>query len=220
MYPLLLSILFLFSFLPTTGGELNNSLQSQGLVNVREIDPSIRMDLKYASTDNFLGEKVYEGIWGIWLQQEAADKLVLAQQYLREQYPGYAIIVYDAARPMSVQRKMWDLVKGTNKTNYVSNPAKGGGLHNYGMAVDVSIVDEHGIALPMGSDFDHFGTEAHINKEEELVAAGKITQQELKNRRLLRDVMTQAGFRTILYEWWHFNACTKAEAQARYKLID
>ncbi|MCD8176837.1 MAG: M15 family metallopeptidase [Tannerellaceae bacterium] len=201
-------------------GDLDTYLSAQGLVDAKKLDHSLQMDLKYATTDNFLGEKVYDGISGIWLQAEAAEKLLKAQQYLKQIHPNYSIIVYDATRPMSVQRKMWNLVRGTNKTNYVSNPANGGGLHNYGMAVDVSIVDENGIALPMGSDFDYFGMEAHINKEEELVASGKITQQELKNRRLLRDVMTRAGFRTILYEWWHFNAVTKAQAQAKYKLVE
>ncbi|MCD8042250.1 MAG: M15 family metallopeptidase [Tannerellaceae bacterium] len=201
-------------------GDLDTYLSAQGLVDAKKLDRSLQMDLKYATTDNFLGEKVYDGISGIWLQAEAAEKLLKAQQYLKQIHPNYSIIVYDATRPMSVQRKMWNLVRGTNKTNYVSNPANGGGLHNYGMAVDVSIVDENGIALPMGSDFDYFGMEAHINKEEELVASGKITQQELKNRRLLRDVMTRAGFRTILYEWWHFNAVTKAQAQAKYKLVE
>lgn len=204
-----------------TAGELDESLSSKGLVNVRRMDNSIWMDLKYATTDNFLGEKVYEGISGIWLQPEAAEKLIQAQKYLKQKHENYSIIVYDAARPMSVQRKMWNLVRGTNKTNYVSNPANGGGLHNYGMAVDVSIIDEKtGIALPMGSDFDYFGPEAHINKEEELLKNGKITATELSNRRLLREVMTKAGFRTILYEWWHFNATSKADAQARYKLIE
>ncbi|MCD7932308.1 MAG: M15 family metallopeptidase [Tannerellaceae bacterium] len=201
-------------------GDLDTYLSAQGLVDAKKLDHSLQMDLKYATTDNFLGEKVYDGISGIWLQAEAAEKLLKAQQYLKQIHPNYSIIVYDATRPMSVQRKMWNLVRGTNKTNYVSNPANGGGLHNYGMAVDVSIVDENGIALPMGSDFDYFGMEAHINKEEELVSTGKITVQELKNSRLLRDVMTRAGFRTILYEWWHFNAVTKAQAQAKYKLVE
>ena len=76
---------------------------------------------------------------------EAAKALLQAQKRLKELYPGYSLIIYDAARPMSVQQKMWNVVKGTSQNIYVSNPARGGGLHNYGLAVDVSIADEKGI---------------------------------------------------------------------------
>ncbi|WP_289760854.1 hypothetical protein [uncultured Duncaniella sp.] len=65
--------------------------------------------------------------------------------------PGYRLLVKDAARPMSVQRRMFNAVKGTSKANYVANPAKGGGLHNYGLAVDVTIEDAQGNELDMGT---------------------------------------------------------------------
>ena len=94
---------------------------------------------------------------------------------------------------MSVQRKMWALVRGTDKVNYVSNPANGGGLHNYGMAVDVTILDKTGAPLPMGTPFDFFGEEAHTNNEEALLDAGKIDRTAYDNRRLLRRIMRNAG---------------------------
>lgn len=195
-------------------------LASKGLVNVLASDSSIRVCLKYATTDNFLGEKVYDEIEGIWLHPDAANKLLKAQQLLKEEYPDYTILVLDAARPMPVQRKMWDKVKGTDKNIYVSNPAKGGGLHNYGMAVDVTISDAKGNALAMGTPFDFFGEEAHITNEKSLVEEQRITREEWGNRLLLRKVMRQAGFSTIQYEWWHFNACSREEAKKQYILLD
>lgn len=201
-------------------GDLDRYLSSKGLVDVSGIDTTLQVELKYATPDNLFGQPVYTGITGAWLHPDAAWKLVKAQRLLKEKYPGYSLVIYDAARPMSVQRKMWNLVRGTSQTNYVSNPAKGGGLHNYGMAVDVTIVDKNGRSLPMGSAFDHFGEEAHTNNEDALLQSGKITREEYDNRRLLRHVMRGAGFRTILYEWWHFNACSRETAKRDYILIE
>jgi D-alanyl-D-alanine dipeptidase len=184
------------------------------------MDTTLKVSLQYATAGNIFNEAVYTGINGAWLHPVAAKKLLKAQRLLKEKYPVYSLIVYDAARPMQVQRKMWNLVQGTGKTNYVSNPAKGGGLHNYGMAVDVTIVDKNGNPLPMGTPFDHFGYEAHTNNEDALLQTGKITHEAFSNRRLLRQVMKQAGFRTILYEWWHFNACLREEAKKNYVLIE
>ena len=72
----------------------------------------------------------------------------------------------------------------------------------------------------MGSPFDHFGPESHINCEGDLLRTGKITQQEFDNRRLLRRVMTGAGFSTIANEWWHFNFVSRAEAVATLQKIE
>ncbi|MDR1918390.1 MAG: M15 family metallopeptidase [Tannerellaceae bacterium] len=201
-------------------GELDRYLASLGLVDVSQRDTSLRVSLQYALPGNVMGEAVYSGISGAWLHPDAADKLLKAQRLLKAKHPDYTLLIYDAARPMSVQRRMWNLVRGTDKTNYVSNPANGGGLHNYGMAVDLTLADASGKPLPMGTPFDHFGEEAHTDKEEALLQAGKISREAFANRRLLREIMRQAGFRTILYEWWHFNACTRPEARQYYRLID
>ena len=217
---LLLFLCFSFEGYGREEGDLDLYLLSKKLINVSLIDTTLRISLRYATASNFMGKAVYKGVTGVWLHPDAAAKLLKAQRLLQAKHPGYALLVYDAARPMSVQRTMWNLVKGTNKTNYVSNPAKGGGLHNYGMAVDVSIADASGNPLPMGTPFDYFGEEAHINKEEALLQSGRITREAFLNRRLLREVMRQAGFRPILYEWWHFNACTREEARKYYPLID
>jgi len=195
-------------------------LQQKGLKDITLLDSSIQVHLIYAQTNNFIGEAVYKDITKAWLHPEAADMLLKAQQLLKAEYPQRTFIIYDAARPMSVQHKMWGLVRGTDKTNYVANPANGGGLHNYGMAVDISILDESGKPLPMGTPVDYFGEEAHTDKEDSLLNSGRITREEFENRRLLRRIMRQAGFRPILYEWWHFNACSRTEAREHYPVIE
>lgn len=195
-------------------------LQSFGFVDVRQLDPTIQVHLVYATPHNFMNETVYTGMTKAWLHPDGANKLLRAQQLLKKEYPGYSLLVYDAARPFEVQKKMWQLVRGTKNVYYVANPAKGGGLHNYGMAVDVTIVAENGEPLPMGTTYDFFGEEAHTNNEKALVEYGKITDYELRNRQLLRRIMRQAGFTTVTSEWWHFNACSRSTAQAKYKLIE
>ena len=83
---------------------------------------------------------------------------------------------------MSIQQRMWDKVKNTNKYFYVSNPARGGGLHNYGMAVDITLCDARGDTLDMGTKIDYMGAAAHIDREEALVKSGRISRQAHKNR--------------------------------------
>lgn len=193
---------------------------SLGLINIAELDSSIAIHLLYATPDNFLGEVLYDDLTEAYLHPEAAKALVNAQELLKKLHPEYSLIVYDATRPMAAQKRMWDFVKGTSKYIYVSNPARGGGLHNYGLAVDVSILDGNGTPLPMGTIVDHLGPEAHINKEDELVKQGIITAEERRNRLLLRKVMREAGFRALHSEWWHFNFKSRDEAKRNYQLIE
>lgn len=194
-------------------------LDSLGYVNIAEADSSIAVELMYTRADNFIGEVLYEDLREAYLHPEAMKSLSQAQRLLKELHPGYSLIVYDAARPMSVQRKMWDKVKGTPRYIYVSNPSRGGGLHNYGLAVDVSILGEDGLPLPMGTPVDHLGEEAHITAEARLVAQGKITTRERENRLLLRQVMKEAGFRPLPTEWWHFNRYSRQTARERFQVI-
>lgn len=194
-------------------------LDSLGMVNVGKSDPSLKIDLMYTRADNFTGKVLYDDLHEAYLHPEAAEALVKAQILLKELHPGYSLIVYDAARPMSVQQKMWNVVKGTSRNIYVSNPARGGGLHNYGLAVDVSIADETGRPLSMGTKVDHLGKEAHIDTEAAMVQQGIITAQDRRNRQLLRRVMTEAGYKPLRSEWWHFNFRSREEAKRNYKVI-
>lgn len=194
-------------------------LDSLGYLNVAEADSTILVDLMYAEAGNFTGKILYPDLREAYLHPDAMKCLLKAQRLLRERCPGYRLIVYDAARPMSVQQEMWDVVKGTEKSIYVSNPANGGGMHNYGLAVDISIAGADGCPLPMGTPVDHLGIEAHIDNEPFLVRTGRITEAERQNRLLLRKVMKEAGFRPLPSEWWHFNYCSRTVARRNYTPI-
>ena len=194
-------------------------MDSLGLIDVTELDSSLVVKLMYTQADNFTGEVLYDDLSEAYLHPDAAYALAKAQRALKELHPSYSLLIYDAARPMSVQKKMWNVVKGTPKYRYVSNPNNGGGLHNYGLALDISIQDSSGQPLPMGTKVDHLGAEAHITRESELVRNGKMSEAERQNRILLRKVMKEAGFRALPSEWWHFNFCSRDVARQKYKLI-
>lgn len=92
-------------------------------------------------------------------------------------------------------------------------------MHNYGMAVDITLCNLRGDTIPMGTKIDYMGAAAHIDKEQQLVARHRISRQALANRRLLRSVMRYAGWRPLRTEWWHFNMCSRATARKYYKVI-
>jgi len=218
----LLPVLATTLFAVTPGGRLSDtalSLERRGYVNIQKADPSIFVSLMYSRADNFTGEVLYTDLREAYLHPKAAAALVKAQKRLRQLRPDLSLKVYDAARPMSIQQKMWDKVKNTPKYFYVSNPARGGGLHNYGMAVDLTLCTLKGDSVPMGTKIDYMGAAAHIDKEASLVASGRISREAQANRRLLREVMTYAGFKPLRTEWWHFNYVSRAVAKKYYKVI-
>ena len=209
--------IFLASLL--AAATLKAQVPMAGFLRVKDLDNSIEVDMMYAKSDNFVGEAMYS-FAEAYLHPKAARAVVEANRRLKALHPGYRLCIYDATRPMSVQQKMWDKVKGTSQQNYVSNPKNGGGLHNYGLAVDVSIVDEKGDSIDMGTKVDALTYMSHIDEEEKLVAEGKISRQAMENRRLLRRVMKEAGFRSIRTEWWHFNLTTRKDAKENYKVVE
>ncbi len=198
---------------------LEETMQDMGLVNVRSVEPSIKVDLKYTTTDNFMGKDAYGDLNDCYLQKAVAEMLKKAHQFLQEKHNGYHFIVYDGARPFTVQKKMWDIVKGTDKAHYVAKPDAKGSMHNYGCAVDLSVLDEKGVPLDMGTPFDFLGTEARTDIETDLLKQGKITQKQLDNRLILREAMEKAGFKVLKREWWHFNAFPDGYVLANYKKI-
>ena len=200
--------------------EMEQKLLDFGLQDIAEVDSSIAVHLVYATPDNFLGHVLYKDIHHAFVIPAMAQKLVKAQQRLKAIRPDLSLLIYDAARPLSVQREMWASVKGTPNVSFVANPAKGRGMHNYGAAVDITIIDSTRTPLPMGSAHDYFGPEARIDHEAELVANEMITKEELENRRLLRRVMTESGFVTCVSEWWHFNHIPSIRAKSELKIID
>lgn len=213
-------ILVCLSALAQSQGTLAKKMQAMGFLNLKTLDSSLVIDLMYTRADNFTGVVLYDDLSEAYLYPTAARAVVKAQQALHKIHPDYNLKICDASRPMSVQKKMYDVVRGTPKNIYVSNPANGGGLHNYGLAVDVTIVDKNGKELDMGTKVDHLGKEAHINTEAAMVQAGTISAQAKKNRELLRQVMREAGYKPLQSEWWHFNFVTRAEAKAKYKVLN
>ncbi len=222
-------LLFLLLLTCTLGNAQTNKLpltpkeaaiEKNGLVDVSTLDDGIMIQLVYTTPYNFMGKVLYKDIRRAYLQPDVAQKLLKAYKALKKIRPDLTLIVYDAARPISVQREMWDMVKGTEWDYYVANPNKGGGMHNFGAAVDLTLIDGTGKTLDMGTPYDYFGFEANTDKEQELVKTGRITPRELENRLLLRKIMTDAGFRTVKSEWWHFNSCTLDEAKKLYKVIE
>lgn len=219
MKRLLLPIVMLLSQ-NVSAADTASRLAEMGLVDIAKMDSTIIVDLMYARADNFTGVLLYDDLRQAYLHPKAARALVKAQEELHKSHPQWNLLVKDASRPMSVQRKMYRVVQGTSKARYVSNPRNGGGLHNYGLAVDITIADENGMELPMGTPVDHLGPEANIDRETSLVTRGIITEQERQNRLLLRRVMKAAGFTPLRTEWWHFNLVSRATARTHYKLID
>jgi len=192
-----------------------------GFVDVCFWEPSIQYHLFYATANNFLKKPIYNSkLTKVWLHPRAAQMLIHAQDLLQKEHPELALFVYDAARPIEAQRIMSAWAKQTKNDNFVADPSKGGGQHNYGMAVDVTLANHKGEGLPMGTSFDFFGPEARTDKENDLLKNRRITPIEYKNRQLLRRIMESAGFTSIRNEWWHFNACTREEAMSNYILID
>lgn len=195
-------------------------MERLGLVDITTLDSSIQVDLRYSTQNNFTGEDMYGDLNRCYLQKDVAMKLVKAQEQLRKQYPYYSLLVFDGARPVSIQQYMWDSVKLSpgDRQKYLSNP-ENKSLHNYGAAVDLTIVDDNGRELDMGTPYDYFGEMAHPRKESEYFEAGLLTENQIANRELLRSVMRTAGFSGIETEWWHFNSTSRANASQVYPVI-
>jgi len=199
--------------------DLETQLQNQGLVNIHSLAPDILVDLKYSTLDNFLNADTYGDLENCYLQPKAAKMLAAAQQTLKKSHPELSLLVYDGARPRSIQRKMWALVYDTPSQDYVANP-ESGSVHNYGSAVDLTIATNEGIPLDMGTAFDYFGKLAQPRHEQQFLNEGELSTKQIENRQLLRKVMEEAGFSPISIEWWHFNAVSVKEARATYQIVE
>jgi len=164
----------------------------------------IDVDLRYASANNFVGRDLYSPYDCAWLHRDAAAALERAVAWLAEHAPGHTALVLDALRPQRVQQQLWDALAGTGLQMYLADPARGS-IHSYGMALDITLLDPQGRELDMGTGFDDMTDLSHPALEEGFLAAGKLSEQQVANRRLLRAAMFQAGFLGIRTEWWHFD---------------
>jgi D-alanyl-D-alanine dipeptidase len=161
------------------------------LVELITIDSTIKLDIRYATKNNFTHQQVYASARCL-LRRAAAESLHVVQRELQKQ--GLSLKVYDGYRPLSVQKKFWEICPDDR---YVANPAKGS-RHNRGAAVDLTIVDHKGRELEMPTPFDDFTEKAGR-------AYMKLPKKALQNRALLERVMTKHGFVAMPSEWWHFD---------------
>lgn len=170
------------SFLPDT------------LVEIQQLDTTIRLDIRYATANNFSGQAVYAEPRA-FLQKAAAQALLAAHRTLRRQ--GYGIMVYDAYRPWSVTKLFWDITKPEHR-EFVADPAQGS-RHNRGCAVDVTLYDlATGKAVEMTGDYDEWSERSYPH-----YTGGTAEQRRLRD--LLRRHMEAAGFTVYPTEWWHFD---------------
>ncbi len=167
-------------------------------LEVTLLDPSIRIDIKYATTDNFVEEKMYE-CGRCFLRPKVARRLVKIHQVFQKK--GYGLLLYDCYRPLPIQQKLWNKVPDPR---YVTNPKKGS-MHNRGAAVDLTLVDAQNNVLEMGTGYDYFGEEAYHTYRGH-------SDQIQANRDLLKNTMESYGFGGIRTEWWHYSFREKSYA--------
>jgi D-alanyl-D-alanine dipeptidase len=219
---LLLSLFHSFALSLFAQDKLEQSMIKQGLVDIQKVDPTILVELKYSTTDNFVGKDVYGDLTRAYMQPMAARKLAKASQYLQEKHPDLRLLVYDAARPRSAQWNLWNALPNMpehERQKYVADPRKGS-IHNYGCAVDLTVATKEGKPLDMGTKYDYFGELAYPSKEDELLKAGKLTQEQISNRQILRTAMLQGGFSRIEFEWWHFNSLSREKAKMVFRIVE
>lgn len=178
----------------------------------------IAIDLRYATPNNFVGRDLYSPFDCAWLHRDAAAALERVVAWLAERRPGYTALVLDALRPQRVQQQLWDALDGTGLQMYLANPARGS-IHSYGMALDITLLDEGGRELDMGTGFDDMTDLSHPALEEGFLAAGKLSDAQVANRRLLREAMLEAGFFGINTEWWHFDCGDRELVRATYRRV-
>ena len=168
---------------------------------------------------NYFRENYYYGLKKAYLRKEVAIKLSEAQRILKTHNPKFSLLILDAARPRSVSKIMYEKMKGTKFEKYVANPKKGS-MHNYGIAVDITIVDEKSKELDMGfSPFRKSRLELYWQFAK-MKMGFKLNKEQTENRKILSDRMKMAGFLPLSFEWWHFNGIPKDQARRKYEIIE
>jgi D-alanyl-D-alanine dipeptidase len=179
-----------------------DSLSDSNLVRINLDSLGIINELKYATEDNFLKQKIYPCA-ECYLRAEVARALLKINA--EANLLGYKLVVYDCYRPFSAQVKMFSIIPDDR---YVADPKKGASNHNKGIALDISIASKEGELLEMGSEFDEFSAKSHVDYT-------KISKTAKKNRVTLKNLMVKGGFLPYENEWWHFSYHNK-----KYKTSD
>jgi D-alanyl-D-alanine dipeptidase len=164
------------------------------LVELIQLDATIKLDIRYATAHNFVGKPVYQEARA-FLQRPAAEALARAHQKLKQQ--GYGLLIFDGYRPWAITKLFWDITP-PEKHNFVANPAKGS-KHNRGCAVDLSLYDlKTGQEVQMPGAYDEMTERSYPTYK-----GGTVAQRAARD--LLRRVLEAEGFRVNEYEWWHFD---------------
>lgn len=175
-----------------------------GLIELKEVDPSFVLDIKNATTDNITGKVQYDQNLCL-INIDAAKALVRAQELAMAD--GYRLKIWDAYRPRSVQAAM-NASLPADKKHFVPAPSSTS-QHCRGIAIDVTLVDANGIELEMPTDYCEFGEATYPNYT-------GATKTQTKNREYLKSIMKQAGFKVLSVEWWHYYLPT----YKNYKQLD
>jgi zinc D-Ala-D-Ala dipeptidase len=204
MKKLLLFFLFAKACLPLLAQPINiitskkqyqlsiDSNTQKKLVNIKKRIPSIILDLRYNSANNFTKTKLYKKANTTYLRIEPTTALLNIQNDLLQK--GLSIKIFDAYRPYAATKLMWNLI---HDERYVANP-KSGSNHNRGLAIDLTIVNlKTTQELDMGTGFDNFTDTAHHS-------FSNLSELVLENRKLLKSIMEQVGFKSFDTEWWHY----------------
>ncbi|MDQ6625857.1 MAG: M15 family metallopeptidase [Verrucomicrobiota bacterium] len=171
------------------------SAQEPELVNLRSVDPTIVVELRYAGSRNVAQRPLYPANMPAFVRPSVARRLAVAQNYLRDR--GYSLKIWDAYRPKAAHDQLWQYSKNND---YVADPADGrGSLHTWGVAVDATLVDKDGREVEMPTDFDNFSPAAMLYYKGP-------NEKVRRNVRRLQSAMSVAGFYGMRTEWWHFVA--------------
>lgn len=169
--------------------------KAAGLIDVRTVVPDARIDLRYATANNFVGTPLYPADARCLIHESLAPGLAVAAERLREQ--GLRLVFWDCYRPHEVQVRMFEAVPNPN---WVARPTEFARSHESGRSVDVTVADLHyGRPLDMGTDFDDFTPRSLARATE------GVSPEQQANRALLRDAMSAGGLTVYSGEWWHFD---------------
>lgn len=172
---------------------IDSSINNE-MIDLKKLLPNLVLDLRYNTSNNFMLYKLYKNANTTYMRRQPAMALLQGQKELSVKGLGFKI--FDAYRPYSVTKKMWDLI---HDDRYVANPAGGSG-HNRGTSVDLTIINlKTGEELDMGTAFDNFTDSAHHS------FTPKFPTQIIENRKLLENIMQSLGFKRLETEWWHYS---------------
>lgn len=193
---LFLSLFLILTTLNYSQPRNEGNFRNPELVELKKLDPTIHLDIRYATNNNFVGKPVYTQARA-FLQRPAAEALVRVNKKLKEH--GFGLLIFDGYRPWSVTKLFWDRATEEQRNiGFVADPSKGS-RHNRGCAVDLTLYDlGTGEQVTMPSDYDEFSERAFYNYK-----GGDPETRRLRD--LLIRIMESEGFKVLETEWWHFD---------------